>query len=54
MKKMLFMLVTAFFCSSCGIDAPEPDAYAPFRCIAEPEERIYFPEENWSSGSIPR
>lgn len=45
MKKMLFMLVTAFFCSSCGIDAPEPNVYAPFRCIAEPEERIYFPEE---------
>ncbi|MBR4530870.1 lamin tail domain-containing protein [bacterium] len=45
MKKMLFLLIFAIFCISCGIDAPEPNVYAPFRCVEEPENRVYFPEE---------
>lgn len=42
---MLFLLIFAIFCISCGIDAPEPNVYAPFRCVEEPENRVYFPEE---------
>ena len=42
---MLFILIPAIFCVSCGLDAPEPNVYAPFRCVEEPEERIYYPEE---------
>ena len=45
MKKVLFLLIFAIFCVSCGIDAPEPNVYAPFKCIEEPENRLYFPEE---------
>jgi len=45
MKKALFLLIFAIFCISCGIDAPEPNVYAPFRCVEEPENRVYFPEE---------
>ena len=45
MKKMLFLLIFAIFCISCDIDAPEPNVYAPFRCVEEPENRVYFPEE---------
>lgn len=45
MKKVLFFTISAILCVSCGIDAPEPVSYEPFRCIEEPEERIYYPEE---------
>ena len=45
MKKTFFSLISAIFCISCGIDAPEPDVYKPFRCIEYPEERVYYPEE---------
>ena len=45
MKKALFLLIFAIFCVSCGIDAPEPNVYAPFRCVEEPENRVYYPEE---------
>ena len=45
MKKALFLLISSIFCVSCGIDAPEPNVYTPFRCVGEPEERVYYPEE---------
>ena len=45
MRKSLFPVIFAIFCVSCGIDAPEPNVYAPFRCIEEPENRVYYPEE---------
>ena len=45
MKKVLFSLIFAVLCASCGIDAPEPNVYAPFRCVGEPENRVYYPEE---------
>ena len=45
MRKTLFPVIFAILCVSCGIDAPEPNVYEPFRCIEEPEERIYYPEE---------
>ena len=45
MKKLLFILISSIFCLSCGLDAPEPSVYAPFRCVEEPEDRVYYPEE---------
>ena len=45
MRKTFFSVIFAILCVSCGIDAPEPNVYEPFRCIEEPEERIYYPEE---------
>ena len=45
MKKLLFILISSIFCVSCGLDVPEPNVYAPFRCVEEPEERVYYPEE---------
>ena len=45
MRKVLFLLIFAICCVSCGLDAPEPNVYAPFRCVEEPENRVYFPEE---------
>ena len=45
MKKALFTVISAILCVSCGLDAPEPTVYAPFRCVEEPEERVYYPEE---------
>ena len=45
MKKLLFILISSIFCLSCGLDAPEPSVYAPFRCVEEPENRVYYPEE---------
>lgn len=45
MRKVLFTVISAVFCISCGLDAPEPNVYAPFRCVEEPENRVYYPEE---------
>lgn len=45
MRKTLFPAIFVIFCVSCGIDAPEPNVYAPFRCVEEPENRVYYPEE---------
>ena len=45
MKKRLFFVIFALFFASCGIDAPEPNEYEAFRCIEEPEARVYYPEE---------
>ena len=45
MKNLLLFVISAVFCISCGIDAPEPNVYEAFRCIEEPEERVYYPEE---------
>ena len=45
MRKTLFTVISAILCVSCGLDAPEPSVYAPFRCVEEPEERVYYPEE---------
>ena len=45
MRKALFTVIFAVFCVSCGLDAPEPSVYAPFRCVEEPENRVYYPEE---------
>ncbi len=45
MRKVLFTVISAVFCISCGLDAPEPSVYAPFRCVEEPENRVYYPEE---------
>lgn len=45
MKKEILPLIFALFCASCGIEAPEPNVYTPFRCVGEPENRLYYPEE---------
>ncbi|MBR6421731.1 lamin tail domain-containing protein [bacterium] len=45
MRKALFTVIFAVFFVSCGLDAPEPSVYAPFRCVEEPENRVYYPEE---------
>ena len=45
MKKVFFTAIFAILCVSCGMYAPEPNVYAPFRCVEEPESRVYFPEE---------
>ena len=45
MRKLIFYTAFAVFFVSCGIDAPEPNDYEAFRCVEEPEERVYYPEE---------
>lgn len=45
MRKTFFSAVFAILCVSCGIEAPEPNVYAPFRCVGEPDDRVYYPEE---------
>lgn len=45
MKKLFLPAFFVVLCISCGIEAPEENAYEPFVCTGFPEDRVYYPEE---------
>jgi len=46
MNKAIYLISSvALLAVSCSVDPPEKREYEPFVCVEQPEERLYFPEE---------